>query len=181
MAVIDFPELIPNGRDKGGDPATAHLADYYSRLGQWADAALEEGVASQKEVPELKEISTALDYLCGLQWKEAMPSYRARPVSNEILAMFWETIGLLTDIKPMFQITDIGGEGAYSPIQSILNKLAKGWAANSRFERTLAFATMFGMLTTATSRLPIRATAASTCRRPTTRVGSGCLTTCPSR
>ena len=43
-----------------------------------------------------------------------MPSYRAKPVSNEFLSMFWETIGLLTDIRPMFHIVDIANDGKYS-------------------------------------------------------------------
>lgn len=153
MAEVMYPELLPNERDRSGDPAQKHLVEYYDRLGQWADAAFEEGVAAQQDVPEIREISTTLDYLSGLQWKESMPSYRAKPVSNEMLAMFWESIGLLTDIKPMFKITDIGGEGSYSKIESILNKLAKGWAAGAKFERTLAFATMFGMMTTAPAKI----------------------------
>lgn len=82
-----------------------------------------------------------------------MPSYRAKPVSNELLNNFWETIGLLTDIKPMFHITDIGTEGEYSKIEDIQNKLAKGWATTSSFEKRLGFCTMFGMLTTAPAKI----------------------------
>jgi hypothetical protein len=153
MADLFNSELLSNTRDSSGDQSQAHLVDYYAKLGSWCDQAFEEGVGLQQDVPELKEISGALDYLCGLQWKESMPSYRAKPVSNEMLGMFWETIGLLTDIKPMFNIKDIGGDGAYSKIESILNKLAKGWAATQRFERSLAFTTMFGMLTSAPAKI----------------------------
>lgn len=154
MAEVTYPELIPHTRDtSSGDDSRKNLTEYYSRIGQWCDNAFEEAVSIQQDVPEIKEMSTALDYLAGLQWRESLPSYRAKPVSNEVLSMFWETVGLLTDVRPMFKITDIGGEGSYSKIQSILNKLAKGWAANSNFERSLAFATMFGTLTTAPAKI----------------------------
>lgn len=153
MAVTTLPEILPATRALNGDASTKHLADYYDRLGQWCNAAYDEADIAQRDVPEIKQISEAIDYLSGMQWKEAMPSYRAKPVSNETLAMFWEVIGLLTDVKPMFQITDISAQDDYSAIAKILNKLGKGWASSSRFERSLAFCTMFGMMTTAPAHL----------------------------
>ena len=155
MATTDYPELLPNTRDASGDnPQTKHLSEYYDKMGVWLDNANEEATSLQQDIPELKDMQQAIDYLGGLQWREAMPSYRAKPVSNETLSMFWECIGLLTDIKPMFRISDLnGGKEGYSEIASIMNKLARGWASNSRFERNLAFCTMFGMLTSAPAKV----------------------------
>lgn len=153
MALTTFPELLPNTRDGSGDSSQKYLVDYYGRIGTYLDTAYEEAASMQQDVPEIKQISDALDYLVGMQWKDSMPSYRAKPVSNELLAMFWETIGLLTDIKPMFKITDIAGDGNYSHVEEILNKLARGWAKNSHFNRSLAFCTMFGMLTSAPAKI----------------------------
>ena len=154
MAIVDYPELLPNARDKDGEnPQERHLAEYYGRLGQYCDAIFDEGMAAQQDVPEIKEIALALDYLSGMQWKESMPAYRAKPVSNEFMSMFWEAIGLLTDVKPMFQISDYGGGEDYSNTSRILNKIGRGWAKNSKFERRLAFCTMFGMLTTAPAKI----------------------------
>lgn len=151
-----LPELLSNARhEQSGDPRTRNLTEYYTRIGEWCDAAYEEGVALQETIPELNEVQTSLDYLNGLQWKEAMPSYRARPVNNDMLAMFWETIGLLTDVKPLFRIEDMAasGTGEYSKIESLLNLLARGWASTMRFERSLAFCTMFGMMTSAPAKV----------------------------
>lgn len=153
MATAALPELIISGRE-AGDPRGSRLKDYYDRIGQWCDNAHEEGISSQNDVPELNEMATAIDYLGGLQWKETMPSYRAKPVSNEMLTMFWEAIGLLTDIKPVFNVSDIAGSsGDFSKVQKILNALAKGWAKGANFEQTLAFCTMFGMFTSAPAKL----------------------------
>ena len=154
MALVGYPETLPHVRNSSGDdPQRKKLSEYYTRLGSFCDAAFDEAVAAQESVPEIREIAGALDYLGGLQWKENMPSYRAKPVSNEILSMFWETIGLLTDVKPMFQVSDAGGSGDYSQVVDIENKLARGWAATSHFSRGLAFSTMFGMLTSAPAKI----------------------------
>ena len=151
MALTGFPELIPSHTSGSDTPSQKHLVEYYSRIGQFCDAAHDEAQALQQDIPEIKEIADALDYLMGMQWKEQMPSYRARPVSNELWNNFWECIGLLTDVKPMFNISEIGNQD--SRIARILNPLGKAWASTSRFERSLAFCTMFGMLTSAPARL----------------------------
>ena len=151
MAYEDLPDLQPKPNDE--DKSTSSKREYYKLLNDWCDSAVEEGMALQQDVPELREISNALDYLVGMQWKEAMPSYRVKPVSNEFLSMFWETIGLLTDIRPMFNIVDIANDGKFSEVQKIQNDLAKGWVSTSGFERRMAFCTMFGMMTSAPAKL----------------------------
>src|ERR1700679_723863 len=125
MPAYDLPEIRPKPEE--ADKSLGPRAEYYKQLNYWCDAAEEEGKSLQQDVPELREIETALDYLVGLQWKEAMPSYRAKPVSNEFLMMFWESVGLLTDIRPIFHIVDIANDGTFSKHQQVLNALAKGW------------------------------------------------------
>ena len=112
-----------------------------------------EGVARQKTTPELKAMDEAIDYLAGVQWRDKMPSYRPKPVSNEVLSNFWETIGLLTDTRPIFHITEVGMPGTYSKTAKILNALVKPWARRDKFNQTLAFWTMFGMFTTSPAML----------------------------
>ena len=154
MALVSYPEILPNERDsKGDNPQQKHLAEYYTRLGAWCNSAFEEAEAAQKDVPEIKQIATALEYLGGQQWKDSGPAYKSKPVSNETLSMFWEAIGLLTDTKPMFQIKDGSGSGQYSQIEDNLNKMGKTWASQARFNRSLAFCTMFGMLTSAPAKI----------------------------
>jgi len=145
MPTYDFTPTIPNTEDT----QKKYLIDYYKGVATWTDQAFEEATALQQDIPEIKEMQNSVDYLCGMQWKQSMPSYRAHPVSNEILAMFWETVGLLTDIKPFFKITDIGGDGQFSKQEKILNQLAKGWAASTIFQRRMAMWTMYAMFTSA--------------------------------
>lgn len=154
MALTTLPEMLPRTRDSHGeDPQKRHLKEYYARIGEWCDAADEESNANQNDIPELKGVTEQIDYLSGIQWKENQPSYKAKPVSNETLNMFWEIIGLLTDVKPMFHITQFGSNAEFSKTANILNLMAKGWATQMHFERELAFATMFGMMTSAPAKI----------------------------
>ena len=146
-------EKIAHSSGDNKSPSRSHLQEYYERMGDFCDEVFEEAAARQQDVPEIKEMSNTLDYLVGLQWKQDVPSYRAKPVSSEMMANFWETIGLLTDIRPTFHIKDIGTDGGYSQVEKIQNNLAKGWAGTSQFSRKMAFWTMFGMLTTAPVKL----------------------------
>jgi len=151
MTLDDFPEIRQKPSEE--DKRTSSRAEYYIQLNNWCDSVVEEGIALQQDVPELKDISNALDYLVGMQWKDAMPSYRAKPVSNEFLSMFWETVGLITDIRPTSHIVDISNDGKYSEIQKILNNLNKGWVSTSGYERRMAFCIMWAMFTSAPAML----------------------------
>lgn len=142
--MADFEAPIP----KTPEVVDQYLVDYYSKMGNFLDDCYSEGVARQKATPELKALDEAIDYLAGIQWRDKMPSYRPKPVSNEVLSNFWETIGLLTDVKPIFHISEIGMPGNYSKTAKVLNAMVKGWARRDKFNQTLAFWTMFGMFTT---------------------------------
>jgi hypothetical protein len=134
---------------KAPEVVDQYLVDYYTKMGGFLDGCYEEGIAKQKTTPELRAMDEAIDYLAGLQWKEKLPSYRPKPVSNEALSNFWETIGLLTDVRPIFHISEVGMPGKYSKTAKILNAMVKGWARRDKFNQTLGFWTMFGMFTTA--------------------------------
>jgi len=145
--LVEMSERVPNASSDSNSPSKKYVGEYYEKLGTFCDQCLEEGKGLQQDIPELKEMDNAIDYLLGLQWKEQMPSYRARPVLNDLLSCFWETIGLLTDIKPMWEIKDTAGQ--YSKIAEIENKLSKVWARQTGFVRKNAYWTMYAMLTTA--------------------------------
>jgi hypothetical protein len=142
--MADFQAPIP----KTTEVVDKYLVEYYTKLGAFCDECLVEGIARQKTTPELKAMDEAIDYLAGIQWRDKLPSYRPKPVSNEVLSNFWETIGLLTDTRPIFHISEVGMPGNYSKTAKILNAMVRGWARRDKFNQTLAFWTMFGMFTT---------------------------------
>ena len=153
MSDFGLPEAIPRPSGDDNSPQQARLVDYYKRIGSLCDKAYEEASSVQKDNPEIKQIEDSIDYLCGLQYKQDMPSYRSKPITNEALWNFWETIGLLTDIKPVFHIKAVGVDGNYSQTEKILNAQAKWWAKTTNFNRKMSFWTMYAMMTTAPVRL----------------------------
>lgn len=152
MSFTDLPE-VETRPEEGVRTRDSRMKDYYRSMNQWCDAAMDEGQAAQENIQELRDIQGALDYMVGFQWKEAMPSYRAKPVSNEFFQMFWESIGLLTDMRPMFDITDLQADRKFSQPEKILNRMARGWTGTNQFQRKMSFATMWGMLTSAPAKL----------------------------
>ena len=99
-----LPPIIP----KTPEVVDQYLVEYYRKVGEFCDECYQEGLARQKSAPELKAMDEAIDYLAGIQWRDKLPSYRPKPVSNEVLSNFWETIGLLTDTRPIFHISEAG-------------------------------------------------------------------------
>ncbi len=140
----------------GGDensPAGLPNSPYNQQIRYWTRAAYEEGRKYTEETSEVRGMDDALDYLAGLQWKGPQPAHRAKPVSNRVLSLFWETIGLLTDIRPVWEVraaqTGVETETqSYSKAQDILNRLTKAWALKNDFDLKMAFWIMFSMMGT---------------------------------
>lgn len=147
-----FPPLVPNITDEAAmrkpQSDTHGGANYQQKILLWCNAAYEEAKKISGESREMQEIDQTLDYLAGLQWKGQQPSHRAKPVTNRMLRLFWETIGMLTDIRPIFEVHATAKMDSYSRTQDILNRLSRAWAIESNFDLTLAFIVMYGLLTT---------------------------------
>lgn len=148
-----FPNLIPNtgeGHENAGEgraPSSA-ASNYETQIRYWCEAAYQEAKKITDDSKEIQEVDKTLDYLAGLQWKGATPSHSAKPVINRMLRMFWETVGQLTDIRPIFEVHATAKGEAYSKTQDILNRLARAWAIETNFDLSMAFVLIYGMITT---------------------------------
>jgi len=149
----DFlPDLTVNTGNTDS-PSNAPGNSYTQQILYWTNAAYLEGKRDNEDSAEIKGMSDAFDYLSGLQWKGPQPAHRSKPVSNRVLSLFWETIGLLTDIRPIWEVkaaqTGVEVEReSYSKAQDILNNLTKAWALKNDFDLKMAFWIMFSMLGT---------------------------------
>jgi hypothetical protein len=123
-------------------------SSYEASIRYWCEAAYEEAKKEVSESPEIKDIERLMGYLNGEQWRGSMPAHRARPVTNKTLRLFWETVGLLTDIQPIFNVKASDSGDKYSGTQKILNLITKAWALENNFDQTLAMIVMWSMLTT---------------------------------
>jgi len=146
-----FPELTANAVDDDRSPAAANGSTYDAQIKYWCGAAWEEAKREADDTPEIREMNHVIDYLAGQQWKGPQPAHRAKPVTNRTLSLFWETVGLLTDIRPVFEVHATTPNEARTA--EILNNLVKAWALENNFDLSLAFVVMYSMLTTGWAKL----------------------------
>lgn len=148
-----FPDLTPNAVDDANSLSGMSGNPYEAQIRYWTEAAFEEAKREADNTPELRDMDTVIDYLAGLQWKGPQPAHRAKPVSNRTLSLFWETVGLLTDIRPIFEVHATSKDRDDQKTQDILNRLVKAWAIDNNFDMKLAFVVMFSMLTAGWAKL----------------------------
>jgi hypothetical protein len=130
------------------DGLRGQRSHYEASVRYWCECAYEEAKKDVNEAPEIKDISRLMEYLNGDHWRGPMSSHKAKPVTNKTLRLFWETVGMLTDIQPIFNIRASGLPGQYSNIETILNLLTRSWALEYDFDVTLSLVVMWSMLTT---------------------------------
>jgi hypothetical protein len=141
-----FPELV--GRIASGNDYPFLESDNELAIKYWCNSAYEEAEADQKTSEELKMVDKYVEYLQGVQWPTARPSYRAKPVDNRMFGLFLELLGLLTDIRPVAEIHSTSREKQYIDQEENINKRMRAWWANNNIEQTFGMGVIYGILTT---------------------------------
>ena len=129
---------------------------------RWMEAAYEEARYENLQDEEVKLMSKYIDYLVGKQWGGGRPSYKSKPIDNRIWRLFWELVGLLTDVRPLFQIKALRDD--YKAHADILNKCTRSWWMESDADLTLAMIVIYGLMSTGFAKY---------CWDPTLRNGEG--------
>ena len=114
----------------------------------WCDAVYAEAEDELSTSPEFKMTSKLIDYIHGRQWSASSRFGRSRPVKNRVFRQFIETVGLLTDIQPDFQVNIHDKIEGHSELQDLLNKMITAWATLSDFEGELQQVAAYGLLHT---------------------------------
>lgn len=136
----------------GEDPKTGTEPSWdplYERsVREWTNAAYEEAEYDRKKDPEIKKVGDYIDYIEGRQWKGNRPSYKSKPVNNKVADNFWETVGLLSDVKPIMDVRPTNSDKAYGEAGQVINKGIKSWALTSDWDLRLAYTIAYAVLTT---------------------------------
>src|SRR5208337_1117078 len=155
MGTSFFPSLSPRyGIDPrtGTDDWPAAASGYDQQVRYWLEAAFEEAKYEHAQNEEVQKVTKYVDYLCGKQWPSGRPSYKAAPVNNRIWKLLWELVGLLTDIRPTFEIKN-KADKIYDPHAVVLNKTCRAWWFDTDADMKLAFIIIYAILTTGYSKL----------------------------
>lgn len=156
MATNFFPSLMPrfNLDPKSGaeDAWPGQNTGYESQTRLWLEAAYEEAKSEHDENDEVKKVARYIDYIVGKQWPAGRPTYKAAPVNNRVWKLLWELVGLLTDIRPTFEIKN-GGDKKFDPHADIINKAVRSWWLDQDVDMALAFTIIYAILTTGYAKL----------------------------
>jgi hypothetical protein len=149
-----FPALMPKYADpKTGDEAwPAGEAGYQQTTRYWLEAAYEEAKHDHMQNEEVQKVSKYIDYIMGKQWPAGRPTYKASPVNNRVWKLLWELVGLLTDIRPTFEIKNTADK-EYDSHAQVLNKTIRAWWLDSDSDLQLAFIIIYAILTTGYAKL----------------------------
>jgi len=144
-----FPELMARYRLDEDDTSPMQDTGYEAQLKYWCNAAFEEADTEQSKSQPLNDMTKYIDYLTGKQWAGGRPSYRAKPVNNRMVRLFWESVGMLTDIRPIIGVKATDRTEPFLTTEKILNDCTFAWSLNTDYDMKLALCVMYGMLTTA--------------------------------
>lgn len=148
-----FTTLQPRYGDAQESVSPTATSSYEQSVKYWVEAAYEEGVYEQSQSPELREVGKYIEYLNGKQWGNNLPSYKSKAVDNRMIRLFWELIGMLTDIRPIAEVKASSKEPEALKQERILNDTSKAWWLNSDADLKLAMCIAYAILTTAYGKL----------------------------
>lgn len=155
MGANFFPALSPR---YGVDPKTgtedwpAPQSGYDSQVRYWLEASFEEAKYEHAQNEEVQKVSKYVDYIIGKQWPAGRPSYKAAPVNNRVWKLLWELVGLLTDIRPTFEVKN-KADKIYDAHATVLNNTCRAWWLDTDADMRLAFSIIYAILTTGYAKL----------------------------
>lgn len=114
----------------------------------WCDSVYAEAEDDLTSTHDFKLVTKCIDYIEGRQWSAKSRFGRSRPVKNRIFRQFIETVGLLTDLQPDFQVKIRDRLDGFSELESLLNMMIVDWAEMSDFEMELSQVVMYGLIHT---------------------------------
>jgi hypothetical protein len=99
-----------------------------------------------RDSKEIQNLPTDIIYLMGDQWPTRRPSYKASPVNNRLLRSMEQTVAILTDIRPIYDVK--AHEDTWDDQAELLTKITKSWWLKNDIDFQLSMAIIYAYLTT---------------------------------
>ena len=137
--------------DPGGQQFPIKETAHDAIIAKWCESVFEEARDELERNEEIVNIDRAISYLCGKQWVNRRPSYKAAPVANRLWTNLVQLISYLTDIRPSFEIKS--NNKLYDHHAKVLNKMVSAWFTNEDIDMSLAMIIIHAALTIGYGRL----------------------------
>ncbi len=99
-----------------------------------------------RDSKEMNNLPTDIAYLLGEQWPTNRPKYKASPVNNRLMRSMEQTVAILTDIRPTFEVK--ANDAIFDDQATLLTKTVKCWWADNDVDFQLAMSIIYAYLTT---------------------------------
>lgn len=116
------------------------------RRNDWLRAALDERDNWMRESKEMQALPMDILYLMGEQWPMRRPSYKASPVNNRLFRSMEQTIAILTDIRPTYEVK--AHDDVFDDQAQLLTNITKAWWQKNDVDFQLAMAVIYAYLST---------------------------------
>lgn len=106
---MSYAEIVPRSPlSRGKSGSIDYPDDYQRQMLRWRETARQKAHETLNTSPELANISTYIKYLLGNQWSDKRPKYRSRYYDNRLQSVRRETLALLTDVRPIIEVSSPG-------------------------------------------------------------------------
>jgi len=102
--------------------------DYHRRMGIWMEGAIEESQRTARLNSEINSVQQYIQYIQGNYHRADRPRYKSRFFQNKIGKSRFDTLSMLTDTRPVIDVTAQPGTG-YDDIAKIIHlAIHDSWA-----------------------------------------------------
>ena len=116
------------------------------RRRDWIQVALDERDSWMRDSREMKRLPQDIMYLMGDQWLGRRPSYKASPVNNRLLRSMEQTVAILTDIRPIYEVKS--HDDTFDDQATLMTNIIKAWWLKNDVDFQLAMAVIYAYLST---------------------------------
>lgn len=95
---------------------------------------------------EMQNVPRDILYLMGDQWPTRRPSYKASPVNNRLMRSMEQTVAILTDIRPIYEVK--AHDDTFDDQAKLMTKIIKAWWLKNDVDFQLAMAIIYAYLST---------------------------------
>jgi hypothetical protein len=124
-----------------------------SEICQWTDKLFDIATQDKSFTDQTKSTFRALDALDGRMWGPGARRGRNRPILPKSERLFWDGVGLLTDLAIDFQVKMWDHLNEFSDYEKMLNSLITHWVQKHDYETKQYDVILYGILTTGPAKI----------------------------